>query len=715
MNTAQEELRGHTQVFLVSQKANHFLFAAMNISTIDWIIIVLFFLVFLAIGLKVSRKAGSSSKEFFLSGRNMPWWLLGVSMVATTFSADTPNLVTDIVRQNGVAGNWTWWAFLITGMLTVFIYAKLWRKSGVLTDLEFYEKRYSGKEAAFLRGFRAIYLGVFFNVMIMASVSLAAIKIGEVMFGLEPWKTVVYASVITVVYSSLGGLRGVILTDFLQFLVAMVGSVAAAIYIVNLPEVGGLTALLEKPEVASKLNLIPSFSNRELFITLLVIPLAVQWWSVWYPGAEPGGGGYIAQRMLSSKNEKHAVSATFLFNITHYALRPWPWILIALASILIYPMSLDNNRISTTPISSEARAFLEKETSPQDIETLINKIHEKQAKTENVKQKEDYQRLLSIVESNKESLEIKSLAYVHIGKNLKKKKGEEWSDPLKDEQLVHLHLANPTVEIGKLGHDLGYSTMLLKLPKGLLGIVIASLIAAYMSTISTHLNWGSSYVAFDFYQRFVKPDATEKELVNVGRISTVVLMVLAGLFALVLTSAYDAFQILLSIGAGTGSIFILRWFWWRINAYSEIAGMVVSFILALLFKFGPESLTSIPSEYQLLLSVGITTLAWVSVTLLTKPTDYQTLLQFFNLVKPYGIGWNGLKKQAFDRGEKPAEGTGKFSVDLLAIFLGIIIVYAALFSVGMFIYGETLNAVVLLIIALAATLLLRNAWKKLSF
>ena len=619
MNTAQEELRGHTQVFLVSQKANHFLFAAMNISTIDWIIIVLFFLVFLAIGLKVSRKAGSSSKEFFLSGRNMPWWLLGVSMVATTFSADTPNLVTDIVRQNGVAGNWTWWAFLITGMLTVFIYAKLWRKSGVLTDLEFYEKRYSGKEAAFLRGFRAIYLCVFFNVMIMASVSLAAIKIGEVMFGLEPWKTVVYASVITVAYSSLGGLRGVILTDFLQFLVAMVGSVAAAIYIVNLPEVGGLTALLEKPEVASKLNLIPSFSNRELFITLLVIPLAVQWWSVWYPGAEPGGGGYIAQRMLSSKNEKHAVSATFLFNITHYALRPWPWILIALASLVVYP------------------------------------------------------------------------------------------------DLASIREAFPSISEGKIGHDLGYSAMLLTLPKGLLGIVIASLIAAYMSTISTHLNWGSSYVAFDFYQRFVKPDATEKELVNVGRISTVVLMVLAGLFALVLTSAYDAFQILLSIGAGTGSIFILRWFWWRINAYSEIAGMVVSFILALLFKFGPESLTSIPSEYQLLLSVGITTLAWVSVTLLTKPTDYQTLLQFFNLVKPYGIGWNGLKKQAFDRGEKPAEGTGKFSVDLLAIFLGIIIVYAALFSVGMFIYGETLNAVVLLIIALAATLLLRNAWKKLSF
>jgi len=540
-------------------------------------------------------------------------------MVATTFSADTPNLVTDIVRQNGVAGNWAWWAFLITGMLTVFVYAKLWRKSGVLTDLEFYEKRYSGKEAAFLRGFRAIYLGIFFNVMIMASVSLAAIKIGEVMFGLEPWKTVVYASVITVAYSSLGGLRGVILTDFLQFLIAMVGSVAAAIYIINLPEIGGLQALLERPEIASKLDLVPSINNRELFITLLIIPIAVQWWSVWYPGAEPGGGGYIAQRMLSSKNEKHAVSATFLFNITHYALRPWPWILIALASLVVYP------------------------------------------------------------------------------------------------DLASIKEAFPGISDSKIGHDLGYSAMLLTLPKGLLGIVIASLIAAYMSTISTHLNWGSSYVAFDFYQRFIKPDATEKELVNVGRVSTVILMVLAGLFALVLTSAYDAFQILLSIGAGTGSIFILRWFWWRINAYSEIAGMVVSFILALLFKFGPESLTSISSEYQLLLSVGITTAVWVLVTLMTKPTDYKTLISFFNLVKPYGKGWNGLRRQAEAKGEKVESGVGKFSVDLLAMFVGIVLIYALLFATGMFIYGNMLFGFIWLAIVVVSTFSLIKVWRKLSF
>ena len=591
----------------------------MQLSSLDWGIIALFFVVFLIIGLRVSKKAGSSSKEFFLSGRNMPWWLLGVSMVATTFSADTPNLVTDIVRQNGVAGNWVWWAFLITGMLTVFVYAKLWRKSGVLTDLEFYETRYSGKEAAFLRGFRAIYLGVFFNVMIMASVSLAAIKIGEVMFGLEPWKTVVYASVITVAYSSLGGLRGVILTDFLQFIVAMIGSVAAAFYVVNLPEVGGLTQLMEHPVVSTKLDIIPDLSNREMFITLLVIPLAVQWWSVWYPGAEPGGGGYIAQRMLSAKNEKHAVSATLLFNITHYALRPWPWILIALASLIVYP------------------------------------------------------------------------------------------------DLASIKEAFPNISDNTLGNDLGYSAMLLTLPKGLLGIVIASLIAAYMSTISTHLNWGSSYVAYDFYQRFVNKEATEKQLVNVGRISTVVLMILAGLFALVLTNALDAFQILLSIGAGTGSIFILRWFWWRINAYSEITGMVVSFVLALLYKFGPEFITSIPTEFQLLWSVGITTASWVIVTLVTKPTDYKTLQTFFNSVKPYGRGWNGFKKIAAGQNLTLEKSVGKFSVDLIAMFAGIVIVYSLLFSIGQFVYGNTLYGMIYLGVSALATFALIRTWKKLSF
>ena len=424
----------------------------MHLATLDWVLILSFFAVFIIIGLVVAKKSGKNTQEFFLSGRNMPWWLLGISMVATTFSADTPNLVTDIVRQNGISGNWVWWTFLITGMLTVFVYAKLWRRSQVLTDLEFYELRYSGKEAAFLRGFRAIYLGVFFNVMIMASVCLAAIKIGGILFDLAPWQCVLYASIITVTYSSIGGLRGVILTDFLQFIIAMIGSIWAAYYIVTMPEIGGLENLLTHENVSDKLHFLPDFNDTESLLTLLIIPIAVQWWSVWYPGAEPGGGGYIAQRMLSAKDEKNAIGATLLFNVAHYALRPWPWIIIALASLVLYPEVAD------------------------------------------------------------------------IGK--------EFPNAV-------------------LGNDLGYPAMLTNLPAGLLGLVVASLIAAFMSTISTHLNWGASYISLDFYKRFVKPEATEKQLVTLGRMSTVILMAVSALLALVLSSALETFQILLSIGAGT--------------------------------------------------------------------------------------------------------------------------------------------------------------------
>ena len=475
----------------------------MELTTFDWILIVSFLGIFLLIGVFMAKRSGKNTQEFFLSGKNMPWWLFGISMVATTFSADTPNLVTNIVRQNGVAGNWVWWAFLLTGMLTVFVYAKLWRRSEVLTDLEFYELRYSGKEAAFLRGFRALYLGFFFNIVIMATVCLAAIKIGGILFNLQPWQSVVYASLITVAYSSIGGLRSVIITDFLQFIIAMVGSVWAAWYIVNMPEIGGLGQLLAHENVADKLQFLPEFKNNETLWTLLLIPLAVQWWSVWYPGAEPGGGGYIAQRMLSAKDEKNAIGATLLFNVAHYALRPWPWILIALASLVIYP-----------ELSDISRAF-------------------------------------------------------------------------------------PNASAG---HDLGYSAMLTYLPPGLLGLVVTSLIAAFMSTISTHLNWGSSYISLDFYKRFVKKEASEKELVAVGRISTVLLMVVSAVLALSLKDALSAFNILLQIGAGTGLIFILRWFWWRVNAFSEITGMIVSFAMAILlsiYDFGLKSHEQLPSQMKL--------------------------------------------------------------------------------------------------------------------
>src|SRR6056297_3363834 len=403
----------------------------MELSTLDYSFIIVFFAIILGIGIYVSKKSGKNSSEFFLSGRTMPWWLLGLSMVATTFSTDTPNLVTDIVRTTGVSGNCVWWCFLLTGMLTVFVYAKLWRKSNVNTDLEFYEMRYGGKPASFLRKFRAIYLGGLINIITMASVTLAAIKIGGIMLGLEPWETVVGAGLITVIFSALGGFKGVVYTDFLLFFVAMFGAIGAAYYLVNIPEVGGVEALMANDLVKTKLDILPNFSDKKALIMLLVIPLAVQWWSAWYPGAEPGGGGYIAQRMLAAKDENHAIGATFFFNIMHYALRPWPWILVALASLVVYP-----------DIASIATAF-------------------------------------------------------------------------------------PNIEESKLGHDLAYSAMLTKLPSGILGVVLASLIAAYMSTISTQLNWGSSYIVFDFYKRQINPDATEKQMVAVGRLATVLLMVLS--------------------------------------------------------------------------------------------------------------------------------------------------------------------------------------------
>ena len=582
----------------------------MHLDWLDWTIVISFFLIFLIIGIAVAKKSGKNSQEFFLSGRNMPWWLLGISMVATTFSADTPNLVTDIVRQNGIAGNWIWWTFLLTGMLTVFVYAKLWRRSKVLTDLQFYEMRYSGKEAAFLRGFRALYLGVFFNVMIMASVCLAAIKIGGVLFDLKPWQSVLYASFVTVAYSSFGGLRGVILTDFIQFIIAMVGSVWAAYYIINLPEIGGLQNLLQHKNVAEKLNFLPDFNDTKSLLTLLLIPLAVQWWSVWYPGAEPGGGGYIAQRMLAAKDEKNAIGATLLFNIAHYALRPWPWILIALASLVFYPQVSDI--------------------------------------------------------------------------------GNQFPNAV-------------------LGHDLGYSAMLTKLPSGLLGVVVASLIAAFMSTISTHLNWGSSYISLDFYKRFLKPEASEKELVAVGRLSTILLMIVSALLALVLSSALSTFSILLQIGAGTGLIFILRWFWWRVNAYSEITGMVVSFIMALVFEFTELGL----EDYQkLIIGVAITTVSWIAVTLLTRPTDTKTLASFYNTVTPYGVGWNPFKRMAKNNDITLKATHDNFTIDLASMLLGVLAVYSALFSTGYYTYGNYTAGIVLTAIALLSAYFIFKFWRK---
>ncbi len=599
----------------------------MELSTLDYTLIFVFFAIVLGIGIYVSKKSGKSSSEYFLSGRTMPWWLLGLSMVATTFSTDTPNLVTDLVRTNGVSANWGWWCFLLTGMLTVFVYAKLWRKSNVKTDLEFYELRYGGKAASFLRKFRAIYLGVFFNVITMASVTLAAIKIGGVMLGLEPWETVVAGGLITVIFSALGGFKGVVYSDFLLFFVAMAGAIGAAYYLVNIPEVGGIQAIMENENVKDKLSILPDFSDKKAVITMLIIPLAVQWWSSWYPGGEPGGGGYIAQRMLAAKNENHAIGATFFFNIMHYALRPWPWILVALASLVVYP-----------DIASIQEAF-------------------------------------------------------------------------------------PNVADSKLGQDLAYSAMLTKLPSGLLGLVLASLVAAYMSTISTQLNWGSSYVVYDFYKQQINPDATEKQMVNVGRLSTVVLMVLSAFLALALQNAMGVFNLLLSFGAGTGLIFILRWFWWRINAWSEITAMFSSGILAILLEttvlkeilFNPET-GVFPEWGELPFIMIVTSIIWLTATFVTQAETKDVLRSFYKKIQPGGPGWTKIIEDAKEDNVEIVDSNQKWSVPsgITAMLLGVVLIYTLMFATGYWIYGETNLAMILTAISAISAFLLIRAWGKMK-
>lgn len=553
-----------------------------TLSTLDYSIIGGFFLLSIFIGVYVSKSSANSSDDFFLSGRKMPWWLLGVSMVATTFAADTPGLVTELVRDEGVSGNWAWWYMLLTGTLTVFFYARLWRKSGVTTDLEFYELRYSGKSAAFLRGFRAIYLGFFFNVVTMAAVCLAGAKIAAIIFGIDQLTFLLIAGGVTVIYSMLGGLKGVLITDFFQFIMAMIGSVWATYYIVNMPEIGGLDNLIASidPKI---LSIFPDTQDSEKMMILIIIPFAVQWWSTWYPGAEPGGGGYIAQRMLAAKDEKNATYATLFFNFAHYALRPWPWILIALASLIIYP----------------------------DLESI------------------------KAVFSNVDSSLIKG--------------------------------------------DAAYSAMLTMLPAGLIGIVLASLIAAFMSTISTQLNWGASYMVNDVYKRFIKNDASEKNMVSIGRWSTIFLMICGGAFSFVLQSASEFLGIMLQIGAGTGLLFILRWFWKRINPYSEITAMSVSFVLAIIFlvynQQNPD--TPLTKTFQMLFGITFTTVCWVLVSLLTSPTKEEVIENF--------------EKNVFEVKKDGALVISKFhnfGYKILGFFLSTIGIYSALFATGYFLYSE---------------------------
>ena len=579
-------------------------------TALDWTIVVAMLVVSFIPAVLLARRAGSSTAEFFTSGRAAPWWLIGVSMVATTFSTDTPNLVTNLVRENGVAANWAWWAFLLTGMMTVFFYARLWRRSGVLTDLEFYEIRYAGRAATLVRGFRAVYLGLFFNCVIMASVNLAAVKIASVLLGWPMTQTLLVCAVLNVFFAATSGLWGVLVTDFIQFGVAMAGSLATAYFALQRPEVGGLSGLIDRIPPQT-LALVPDFGNWGLTLTILIIPVTVQWWSVWYPGAEPGGGSYIAQRMLASKTEKDALIGTFFFNVMHYAIRPWPWVLVALCSMLVFP-------------------------------TL-----------------EDIQRTF------------------------------------------------PWVDASLIGHDMAYPAMVTFLPAGFLGLMVAGLLSAYISTLITHLNWGTSYLVHDFYRRFIRVDASEKHYVAVGRLVTAALMIAAVAFTYVLETARQSFELLMSIGAGTGLLYLLRWFWWRVNAWSEIAAMISSFAVAVGFAVASKMGAEIPSHVGLLITVAVTTVVWISVTYLAPPTDRATLVAFYRLVRPAGPGWTSVRAEA---GVGPSPDSLPHA--MVSWVAGCALVYAALFGTGSALYGHTAQAFVWLAVFAVSVLTLAQMLRR---
>ncbi len=586
----------------------------MQLSLIDWIIAIGAVAICFIPALFFSKRSAKNTSEFFASGRSVPWWLAGLSMVATTFSSDTPNLVTDIVRRQGVAGNWVWWAFVLTGVATVFFYARLWRRSGVLTDLEFYEIRYSGKAAGAVRGFRAVYLGLFFNCLIMASVNLAACKIAAVLFGLPRWQTLAFVGLLNVIFAAHSGLWGVLVIDMIQFFLKMTAVIAAAYFAVNLPQVGGLTGLVEKvgamkgPEGINYLNFLPDFSNNwEIAVAVFILPIAVQWWSVWYPGAKPGGGSYIAQRMLASKSEKDALGAVLFFNVAHYVLRPFPWILVGLASLIIYP------------------------------------------------------------------------------------------------QLSDIQTAFPHLDSTLIGHDIAYPAMLKFLPIGFVGLMVGGLVAANSSTILTHLNWGASYLVHDFYRRFVKKDGEEKHYVMMGRLTTVLLFFISSGLVFVLETAKDSFDIILQVGAGTGLLYLVRWYWWRVNAWCEVVAMISSFVISIIFLvLEKEHIYSSSTAAKLLMTVIATTICWVLAAYLAPPTDKETLIDFYRKVHPAGPGWASIRQEA-GISEDQVTKADNIPLALLGWVSGCTMIWSALFTVGSFLYGRATQTIVLLIVFLVSS------------
>ncbi|MBE0660295.1 MAG: Na+:solute symporter [Bryobacteraceae bacterium] len=571
----------------------------MHLTTLDWAIALFSVAICFIPALFFGKRSGKNTTEFFASGRSVPWWLAGLSMVATTFSSDTPNLVTNFVRTQGVAGNWQWWAFTLTGVSTVFFYARLWRRSGVLTDLEFYELRYSGKAAMAVRGFRAVYLGFFFNVIIMASVNLAACKIAGILFGMTRFETLAAIGLLNVVFAAHSGLWGVLVIDMIQFFIKMSAVIAAAYFAINLPQVGGMSGLVDKlsnvqgPNGLNYLNMMPDFSNNwELAVAVFVMPIAVQWWAVWYPGAEPGGGSYIAQRMLASKSEKDSLGGTLFFNVAHYVLRPWPWILVGLASIIVYP------------------------------------------------------------------------------------------------QLSDIQTAFPDLDPSLLGHDIAYPAMLRFLPVGWIGLMVGGLVAANSSTILTHLNWGASYLVHDFYRRFIRSDATEKHYVMAGRLATLGLFLASAALVFFLESAQDNFNIMLQVGAGTGLLYLLRWFWWRITAWCEIVAMVSSFVVSIGFLFLRKSGTAIGTHKELMLTILVTTICWVIAAYVGPQTDRAALKNFYLKVRPAGPGWSAFRAELEAEGGSTEEAADNVPMALIGWVSGSVMIWSSLFMVGNFLYGR---------------------------
>jgi Na+/proline symporter len=596
----------------------------MQLHTIDWIIAFIAVAICFVPALFLGKRSGKSTAEFFASGRSVPWWLAGLSMVATTFSSDTPNLVANFVRTQGVAGNWQWWAFTLTGVATVFFYARLWRRSGVLTDLEFYELRYSGKAASAVRGFRAIYLGLLFNCIIMATVNLAAVKIAAVLFGFERWQTLLVVGLLNVVFAAHSGLWGVLVIDMIQFFIKMSAVIAAAYFAVTLPQVGGMHGLVEKlstvrgPGGINYLNMLPDFhDNWNLAFAVFIMPIAVQWWAVWYPGAEPGGGSYIAQRMLASKTEKDALGGTLFFNVAHYVLRPWPWILVGLASLIVYPQLSDIQR-----------------------------------------------------------------AFPHL---------------------------DPTL----IGHDIAFPAMLRYLPVGWMGLMLGGLVAANSSTILTHLNWGASYLVHDFYRRFVNRTATEHHYVVAGRLATILLFILSSAVVFVLDTAQGSFNVLLQIGGGTGLLYLLRWFWWRVTAWCEIVAMISSFGVSVVLLILAKNGTEIGTAQGLIITIAVTTVCWILTAYLGPQTDPAVLVNFYRKVHPMGPGWKPV--QAMAGAEVALEPTDNFPLSLLGWLSGCIMIWSALFTVGNFLYGRTGYALGLLAVfavsASIVTMVVRRLWR----